>query len=55
MAALSPDPGSQDRNPTPFLRVFALTGGVVVFIPVMERNAFESVGRGLTVQPVEHP
>ena len=35
MAALSPDPGSQDRNPTPFLRAFALTGGVVVFIVFM--------------------
>jgi len=35
VVALSPDPGRQDRNPTPFLRAFALTGGGVIFVVVV--------------------
>ena len=45
MAALSPDPGWQDRNPTPFLRAFALTGGVVVFIAVIAALTVSGAGR----------
>jgi len=45
VAALSPDPGWQDRNPTPFLRAFALTGGVVVFIAVIAALTVSGAGR----------